>query len=256
MQQVRINVVARRACPLRAKGESRVAERITKVLEQKKQILAGVVVHRQNLLLPDVEYHKERGVAVGLVRFQRHHVLARVFDQQVVLVQQLQLPHPQIPILIEVLVKLPQCNSVAELVLRLRLTVQINEDPMLEAVDGRLAERAVVVARRNRRVEQKRFLVTAEAADGSQELERALHDLIDVNRLMLDRQHGEGVVVEVKSLIVRQNDFVDAEVQRVGYSSVDEIDDVQRVVFEWATCGLKMDAKELKNHKLEAFSPS
>ncbi len=39
--------------------------------------------------------NEEAGLRVGVGRLERHDVFARVLDQEVVLVQQLHLPHPQ-----------------------------------------------------------------------------------------------------------------------------------------------------------------
>lgn len=56
---------------------------------------------------------------------------------------------------------------------------------------------------------------------------------------MLNREHRESVVVKIKALVVRENDFVDAKLQRVWDPTMNQVDDVECVVFKGAAGGLK-----------------
>lgn len=58
---------------------------------------------------------------------------------------------------------------------------------------------------------------------------------------MLDGKNCQGVVVEVQSLVVRENDFVDTKLERICDATVDEIDDVQSVILERTAPSLKSE---------------
>lgn len=192
----------------------RIAKRIAEILKQLEQLLGRVIVHGQNFAVPNIVYHKKRRLTVGFRGLHHHYILGRVFDQQMVIVEQLHLPHPQLFVVVEELVEASQIIFVAQLVgFPFRFPEQESEEAMLETVDGRLAERSLIAVHR---VVETLFDVVAEASDTAEIVETTSRQLVNVDGLVEQGEDGQRVVVQVETLVVRQADFVGLEVDLIG----------------------------------------
>lgn len=81
-------------------------------------------------------YYGMRGQYLGGVSdTQGHHVLAGVFDQQVILIKQLHFPHAQLPQLVKELKEAAFCGGTA---VALGSSPQENQQPVLQRADALL----------------------------------------------------------------------------------------------------------------------
>jgi len=75
---------------------------------------------------------------------------------------------------------------------------------MLQSIDAVFPERSIhctIHDRIHRRNQQVIVLVT-EPSDFPQQAKTVSNDLVDMNNLMLDRQHGQGIIEQVDTLVV------------------------------------------------------
>ena len=142
-----------------AAQRGRPAEQLTVPLEEVEERVARVLVDGENTCRPHVVGDEQRRLGVGVGRAKRHHALARVPQQQVVLVQQLHLPETQPPQLVEVAVELRERAG------RCRPPEEEREQAVLQRVDRRLAERVPDVAARLRHRHRHLVVLVAEPAD-------------------------------------------------------------------------------------------
>lgn len=171
----------------------------------------------------------------------RDHVLAGVLDQQVVVVQQLHLPHAQQTVLVEVLEEPSQGQLVAT---ALGLLEEIHEQSVLQTVYRDLPERrfSCICTSRCRWccvwspcVSRGHLFAATEPTNCAQQREpSALHGE-NVDALVLHGEHTQRVIVQVQSLVVRQENLVHFVVVVVGEATLQHVHDVQRVLFQGTT---------------------
>lgn len=153
-----------------------------------------------------------------------------------VLIQKLHLPHAELPQLIEVLEEPPLCYRAAVL---LCPSPQVHQQPVLQ----RVYEGLFVGVRHPRlsvplhlgihRRQRQEIILIAEATDCPHIDESPLGcHLKDVNSLLLHRENGQDVLIEVQPLVMREDDFVTLESPRVAESARVEVNDMQGIIFQ------------------------
>lgn len=241
VDQIAVDVVAWRARVLRLHGQICVPEAVAKVFVQIEQLSRLVPINRDDLVLPDVVHYKQtRAVIVRFHRFQRYDVFTGVSNENVVIVQQLHLPHPQIPVLVKPPIKLAQRQPILSTLNHLLgLPEQKYQHPMLQTVYRRFPERPQIridprpTTHRPQTV-QEPLIRTAKPPNHPLQNERPLGNRVDVNVLVLNRQNRQRLIKQVQALIVRQHYFVHLKVLRVGNAPVVQVDNVQRVILQRA----------------------
>lgn len=153
-----------------------------------------------------------------------------------VLIQKLHLPHAELPQLIKVLEE-PSLRYSASILLS--PSPQIHQQPVLQGVYEGLfvgvghPRLGVPLHLGIHRGQSQEIVLVAEAANSPYVDERALRcDLKDMDRLLLHRENGQDVLVEVQPLVVRQDDFVTFESPCVTQSACVEVYDVQGIVLQ------------------------
>lgn len=88
---------------------------------------------------------------------------------------------------------------------------------MLETIYSRFSKGPIWISSGGR--VQKLFLITTESSNLSHMHKSTFDYVINVNRLVLNGKHSQCIVEQIKSLIVRQDDFINFKLDRVSYSS-------------------------------------
>lgn len=174
---------------------------------------------------------------LGRVRHpQRDHVFTGVFDEEMALIQKLHLPHAELPQLIEVLEEPSFCYGTSIL---LGPSPQVHQQSVLQRVYEGLFVGvghpclSVPLHLGIHRRQRQEIILIAEAANSPYVDERTLGcDLKDMNRLLLHRENGQDVLIEVQPLVVRQDDFVTFESPCVTKSARVEVYDMQGIILQ------------------------
>ena len=207
------------------------------------QLFGGVLKHPEDLSRLHVVHYEVGGLGVGLGGPERDHVLAGVSQEDVVLVQQLHLPHPQALDLVKELVELPQLVDVLPLLADLHCSpVEENQDPVLEHVDRLLPVLPVNVLAGQHHLlvscqgvrQQELVVLIEQPADLKDGGELPVAHFVDVDGLMLHGQHSQDVFVHVEALVMAQVDLVGVEGDLIDQEPLRDFDTVQGVMLEGA----------------------
>lgn len=153
-----------------------------------------------------------------------------------VLIQKLHLPHAELPQLIKVLEEPSFCYSASVL---LGPSPQVHQQPVLQRVYEGLfvgvghPRLSVPLHLGIHRRQSQEIVLVAEAADSPYVDECTLRCYLkDVNSLLLHRENGQDVLIEVQPLVVRQDDFVTFESPCVTKSARVEVYDMQGIILQ------------------------
>jgi len=115
LDEVGVDVVAGAGRVPGVAVQTAVAKTVAKILEYLEELLRGVLVDGEDLRRLEVVHNEKRLLGIRLIAPEGNDVVTGVLDEQVLLVQQLHLPHTQPADLVEVLVKVPELEGIVVL---------------------------------------------------------------------------------------------------------------------------------------------